>query len=257
MFIEKYQPYTQFIITYNGKKITEDNPVTLPTVVKGEYKVNLDAIGYNRDDERENLPFTRNSLTWWLVNSELNLLTKEINIGDEVGTKFTIDDSGTLSIVSPSYSAPENSNISVTCFLGKPHTLNTQEIDFNTEIFGSKVLPFSCGGGGGGITFPTFTISANTTNPSGDFVWSTTSTYAEVKSIYNEHGLNEAMPYILNNHITGLSSWGLCSFLNDLTGLDFPSGVNEGFVLTLDPSSGETLFANDGNFYSANDGGDH
>lgn len=257
MFIEKYQPYTQLIVTYNGEEITGDNPLTLPTVIKGEYKINLDAIGYNSDDEREDLPFTRNDLTWWLVDSELNLLTKEINIGDEVGTKFIIDDSGTLSIVSPSYSAPENSYITVVCFLGKPQTLNRQEINFNTEIFGSEVLPFTCGGGGGGgVTFPTFTMSANETNSG--YVWSTTSTYAEVKSVYNEHGLHDAIPYIFNNSITGFSSWAICSFINDLTGLDFPTGVNEGFVLTIDaPSVNETLFANDGKFYSENGGGDH
>lgn len=117
------------------------------------------------------------------------------------------------------------------------------------------VAPLIQGGGGGsGVTFPTFnfSIDATTHNP----VWSTTSTYAEVKSIYNEHGLDDAIPYIFNNSITGFSSWAICSFLNDLTGLDFPPGVNEGFVLTINTSSAdETLFANDGNFYSENGGG--
>ena len=152
MFIEKYQPYTQFIITYNGEEITGDNPVTLPNIVKGEYKVNLDAIGYNREDDRENLPFTRNGLTWWLIDSELNLLTKEINLDDEVGTKFTIDDSGTFSILSTYFEASEETHLMIICVLGKPRTLNIQEFDFDTEIYGSEVLPFASGGGGGGDT---------------------------------------------------------------------------------------------------------
>ena len=176
MFIEKYQPYTQFIITYNGEEITEDNPVTLPNVVKGEYKVNLDAIGYNREDDRENLPFTRNGLTWWLEDTAEDVLAKEIII-DEVGTKFTIDDSGTLSIVSPSYSAPENSSINVICVLGKPRTLNLEEFDFNTEIFGSEVLPFSSGGSGGSSDFTTATVKFISTkgiySVAGSFVFGT------------------------------------------------------------------------------------
>ena len=45
MFIEKYQPYTVLLVAYNGEIIPHNAPLTLPSFVLGEYKINLDAVG--------------------------------------------------------------------------------------------------------------------------------------------------------------------------------------------------------------------
>lgn len=63
------------------------------------------------------------------------------------------------------------------CVLGKPRTLNLKEFDFNTEIFGSEVLPFASGGGGGSSDFTTATVKFISTkgiySVAGSFVFGT------------------------------------------------------------------------------------
>lgn len=100
-------------------------------------------------------------------------------------------------------------------------------------------------GGGGGITFPTFTMSENPLDPE-DAIWSTTSTYAEVKATYNEYKLDITMPIIFVNNFADETTWTTCVFVDDISGEHvYPEGVTEGFEI----SAGAVFFANDGNFY--------
>jgi len=121
------------------------------------------------------------------------------------------------------------------------------------------------GGGGGGVSFPTFALIVN--SQAATMTWQCDMTYAEVSAVYDEEALG--VPFFTDcpckYQSRNVKAWRKMEYWTkediEDEGItfytDLPSTVIGGFMVrtsTLVDSKPDVLYANDGNFYKVVNG---
>lgn len=172
MFIEKYQPYTELYVKYGENVYSRLDPITIPSVIVGNVKIDLDVVGYSTERDETNLPFTRNNVTWWLGDFDNNVLTKELQIEDKNHNvlTITIEDSGTLNLYTKTSIDVGGTELPIACMLGQPKSLDISDAIDENSVFGSARIVFTGGGGGGNdITVTIQTVNLPTQTLTGQY----------------------------------------------------------------------------------------